>query len=250
VPSSSPESRRALASSFGNVAVLYDRVRFDYWPAGVDRLVEGLQLAPTDEVLDLAAGTGKLTRELVPRFRRVVAVEPNAEMRALIAGVETLAGTAEGIPVPDAAFDAVFVADAFHWFDWPVALAEIARVLRPRGGLALIWNHWWETEPPIPAQALELLDDRFSGSGARHLWDNEDWHAGFAASPFEPPTEETLVERVEVDGSRLVDLYLTTSSLAVMPDEEREALERDLRELVRGRFSIPVQIQLAWTRVL
>jgi len=167
----------------------------------------------------------------------------------LISGVETLAGTAEQIPFSDSQFDAVFVADAFHWFDWPVALGEIARVLRPRGGLALIWNHWWETEPPIPDAALELLNARFSESGARNLWDNEDWRDGFAGSAFEPLVEDALVERVDVDGSRLVELYLTTSSLAVMPAYEREKLARDLARLVSGRFTIPVEVLLAWTRV-
>jgi ubiquinone/menaquinone biosynthesis C-methylase UbiE len=243
-----PGSRKALADSFGNVSELYERVRLEYWPASVDRLTEALELDPSAEVLDLAAGTGKLTRALAPRFHRVVAVEPNAAMRALIRGVETFEGTAERIPLPDSEFDAVFVADAFHWFDWPVALAEIARVLRPRGGLALIWNHWWETEPPIPEKALELLHARFEQSGARHLRDNEDWRDGFAGSPFQPLTEETLVERFEVDGARLVELYLTTSSLAVMPGDERDELASELNRLVRGSFAIPVQIQMAWTR--
>jgi ubiquinone/menaquinone biosynthesis C-methylase UbiE len=245
-----PASRKAaLADSFGDVAELYERVRLPYSDAAVDRLVEALGLDLSAEVLDLAAGTGKLTRALVGRFGRVVAVEPNAAMRALIENAETLAGSAEHIPIADSQFDAVFVGDAFHWFDWPVALAEIARVLRPGGALALIWNHWWETEPPIPDAALTLLSARFDESGARHLRDNENWRDGFAGSAFEPLSEEALAERLEVDGPRLVDLYLTTSSLAVMGPVERSALERQLRELVRGRFSIAVQVQLAWTRV-
>ena len=241
--------KQALADSFGNVAELYDRVRLEYSDAAVDRLSRELELESSAAVLDLAAGTGRLTRRLVERFHRVAAVEPNDDMRTLISGVETLAGTAEQIPFSDSQFDAVFVADAFHWFDWPVALGEIARVLRPRGGLALIWNHWWETEPPIPDAALELLNARFSESGARNLWDNEDWRDGFAGSAFEPLVVDALVERVDVDGSRLVELYLTTSSLAVMPAYEREKLARDLARLVSGRFTIPVEVLLAWTRV-
>jgi SAM-dependent methyltransferase len=240
--------KQALAGSFGNVAELYDRVRLDYSDVALDRLCAGLGLAGEAEVLDLAAGTGRLTRKLAQRFGRVVAVEPNASMRALIEGVETLEGTAERIPLPDDDFDAVFVADAFHWFEWPVALVEIARVLRPRGGLGLIWNYWWEVEPPIPDAALELLNARFSESGARRLWDEESWRDGFAGSPFEPLTEETLIERVDVDGSRLVELYLTTSSMAVLPEDERQRLGRQLARLVAGNFTIPVQVVLAWTR--
>jgi ubiquinone/menaquinone biosynthesis C-methylase UbiE len=243
-------SRSALADSFGNVAELYERVRLGYSDAAVDRLIQALGLDPRSSVLDLAAGTGKLTRALVPRFERVVAVEPNDEMRDRIEGVDALAGTAERIPLPDSQFDAVFVGDAFHWFDWPVALAEIARVLRARGGLALVWNHWWETEPPIPDEALELMNARFEQSGARHLRDNENWRDGFEGSVFEPVQEETLTERVDVDGSRLVELYTTTSSLAVMPARERDALAAELNRLVRGRFSIPVSVLLAWTRLV
>ena len=241
--------KQALAGSFGNVAELYHRVRIDYSDAAVDRLGSALGVEADSEVLDLAAGTGRLTRKLAHRFQRVVAVEPNASMRALIDGVETFEGTAERIPLPDDAVDAVFVGEAFHWFDWPVALAEIARVLRPRGGLGLIWNYWWEVEPPIPDEALELLNVRFSESGARNLREDENWRDGFAGSPFEPLTAETLSERVDVDGSRLVELYLTTSSLAVMPSGDREALARELNRLIGGSFTIPVQVVLAWTRL-
>src|SRR5262249_50970017 len=95
-------------------------------------------------VLDLAAGTGKLTRDLVPSGARVIAVEPLDEMREhlvrLLADVEALGGTAEDIPLEDGSVDAVVCAQAFHWFDPERALPEIHRVLRPGGGLALLYN--------------------------------------------------------------------------------------------------------------
>lgn len=241
--------RRALADSFGNVADLYERVRLPYSDAAVERLCAELGLGGSEEVLDLAAGTGKLTRALAPRFRRVVAVEPNRSMRGLIDAAEAVEGSAESIPLADASFDAVFVGDAFHWFARPDVLEEIARVLRPRGGLALVWNHWWETEPSVPDAARRLLDARFEQSGGLGIRNEEDWRAAFPGSPFAPLAEDTLHERIEVDGSRLVDLYLTTSSFAVLPAGERAVLEAELRALVQGRFAIPVQARLAWTRL-
>ena len=112
----------------------------------LDRAQEVLELDPGARVLDLAAGTGRLTRELSRRFREVVAVEPDERMRAVHG--EALAGSAEAIPLDDESVDAVFVGEAFHWFDPAAAIPELVRVLRPRGGVAIVSTHWWETEPP------------------------------------------------------------------------------------------------------
>ena len=102
-------------------------------------------------MLDLAAGTGKLTRQLVALGANVIAVEPDAGMRATFArvvpGVEMLAGSAEAIPLADASVDAVFVGQAFHWFRAEAALAEMHRVLRPGGGFGLLWNTWHDDDP-------------------------------------------------------------------------------------------------------
>jgi ubiquinone/menaquinone biosynthesis C-methylase UbiE len=136
------QASRNLALSFGNVAELYERVRTEYPQEALDLLSSELELDRGATVLDLAAGTGKLTRPLAERFARVVAVEPNDAMRRMIDGAEVHAGTAERIPLPNASVDAVFVGEAFHWFDGPAALREIARVLRPAGGLALLWKQW------------------------------------------------------------------------------------------------------------
>ena len=113
-------------------------------------------------VVDLGAGTGKLTRTLVELGHDVVAVEPLEEMleqlRANVPGVEALTGAAEQIPLPDESADAVVAAQAFHWFDQAVALREIARVLRPGGVLGLIWNARDDTEPWV-ARLSELTGD-------------------------------------------------------------------------------------------
>ena len=139
-------------------------------------------------MLDLAAGTGRLTRELRGAFAHVIAVEPDDAMRALIAHADVLAGTAEAIPLPDSSVDAVFVGEAFHWFDAERAVPEIARVLRPRGGVALFSNLWWDTEPPLPDAALELLREPFVASGRADAV--ETWRDVFARSAFEPLRDE------------------------------------------------------------
>jgi len=138
------ETRHERSLSFGSQAAAYERGRPSYPPEAIDWL-----LAPTAgwaarDVLDLGAGTGKLTTRLVERGLSVVAVDPIAEMldvlRATLPDTPALLGTAEQIPLPDDAVDAVLVAQAWHWFDPRRAVAEVARVLRPGGRLGLVWN--------------------------------------------------------------------------------------------------------------
>jgi SAM-dependent methyltransferase len=138
------DPRRERSLSFGSQAAAYERGRPSYPPEAVDWL-----LAPTDtwvarDVLDLGAGTGKLTTRLVERGLTVIAVDPIAEMlemlRTALPDTPALLGSAEQIPWPDNAVDAVLVAQAWHWFDQERAVAEIARVLRPGGRLGVLWN--------------------------------------------------------------------------------------------------------------
>jgi SAM-dependent methyltransferase len=241
----SPEAR--LAQSFGAAASEYERVRPDWPREAVDRAAALLGLGRDAEVVDLAAGTGKLTRLLAERFARVVAVEPDARMRALLDGA--VAGTAEAIPLPDGSADALFVGDAFHWFDAPVALAEIARVLRPRGGLVLLWNDWWETEPPIPEAAAELLREPFERSGRSFQADVYKWRGAFDGSAFEPPREERLRGETTRSAEELATLYCSTSSIASLDPAEREELRRRLVELLEGQYRLPVEVELVWTRL-
>ena len=135
------------ARSFDRAAVEYERARPGY-PAAV---LDVLPLAADAEVLDLGAGTGKLTRVLTQRYRRVVAVEPLDGMRAILEQVvpeaESVPGSAELIPLPDGSVDGVFAGQAFHWFSNDEAVTEIARVLRPGGVLALIWNEPVDPSP-------------------------------------------------------------------------------------------------------
>jgi SAM-dependent methyltransferase len=137
--------RDARARSFGTIAEAYHRHRPGYPAAAVDWALAPLATPVTDRaLLDLGAGTGKLTAALVGRAATVTAVEPDPGMldvlRAALPGVTALAGDAEHIPLPDASVHAVLVGQAFHWFDPERSTAEIARVLRPGGVLALLWN--------------------------------------------------------------------------------------------------------------
>jgi SAM-dependent methyltransferase len=129
--------------SFGRVVEAYERSRPLYAPDAVAWIARRF---PFRDVLDLGAGTGKLTRQLVPLAQTVVAVEPDDEMRAMlervVPGVDVRAGSAEAIPADDASVDVVTVAQAFHWFDTDAALAEMHRVLRTGGGFAIVFNRW------------------------------------------------------------------------------------------------------------
>jgi SAM-dependent methyltransferase len=138
------EQIRDAARGFGDNADAYEAARPSYPAEALAHIVGHGRIGPGRRVLDLAAGTGKLTRLLVPSGADVVAVEPVAAMRdrlmALLPGVEVHDGTAEHLPLADRSVDAVTVAQAFHWFDPVLALAEVRRVLHPGGHLLLVWN--------------------------------------------------------------------------------------------------------------
>ena len=241
------------ATSFGRRAEDYDRVRPEYPPAAVDLVVSRLGLGTEAVVLDLGAGTGKLTRPLVERFPRVIAVEPDPGMRAVLTrateAYRVLDGRAEAIPLDDASVDAVLVGEAFHWFDTEPALGEIARVLRPCGGLGLIWKHWWETEPPVPPAAAELMKRVYERPDLERP-PNEDWRGSFAASPFGDLREDTLDhEPLTLDGDDLVTLILTTSVFGSLPPDEFDRVEVELRKLVTGEYLVPVKAALNTTRL-
>jgi SAM-dependent methyltransferase len=236
----------SLARSFGRVAETFHRIRPAYSQPLLDLTQQVLELPRHATVLDLAAGTGRLTHELAQRFARVIAVEPDREMRTLISDGEVLVGSAEAIPLPEASVDAVFVGEAFHWFDAAAAITELSRVLRPRGGLALISVHWWETEPPLPDAALELLAEPYERFRNQR---NPPWDGAFAGSPFEPLQKAHFMEGVTLDPDTLLELYSTTSSLAALPAGERTALFAEVRASLTGPYRLPIRHELTWTRL-
>jgi len=237
---------RPLRLSFGRVAETYHRTRPPLSQELLDRAQHALGLGPEERVLDLAAGTGRLTHELALRFAHVVAVEPDDDMGALIGDGDVVAGTAEAIPLRDSSVDGVFVGEAFHWFDAAAAIPELVRVLRPRGGLALISTHWWETQPALPEAAEELLRRPYIRFRDQR---NPPWDDAFVDSPFEPLRAELFEDEVAMDADSLLELYSTTSSLAALPHGERAALFAEVRPQLAGPYRLPIRQELTWTRL-
>jgi SAM-dependent methyltransferase len=177
------------------------------------------------DVVDLAAGTGKLTRSLVALGHRVTAVEPLPEMiahlEAAAPGVPAVVGTAESMPLPDASADVVTVAQAFHWFDQRPALGEIARVLRPDGVLAVVWNTRDDREPWV----AQLSEEALGVESVRTVHDVVE-PVG-ASGRFGAVEHASFAFVQQLDRELLLDLVLSRSYCAVMtPAERAPVMER------------------------
>ncbi len=221
-PLNDPPTREARALSFGAAADIYDRSRPSY-PAEAVRDVVGA--GPAD-VLDLGAGTGKLTRVLVAEGHRVVVAEPDAgmlaQLRSVLPGVETHQASAESLPFPDATFDAVVVGQAAHWFDPEVAMPEIARVLRPGGRIGLFWNTRDESLPWV---------EEFGVLVGREDAAHDDENGGELGPSFGEPTVRRYRHRQTLDVDGLVDLAHSRSALLALPADERAERLAAVREL-------------------
>jgi SAM-dependent methyltransferase len=242
----------------------------DGWPDQYERgrpgwpreAVELLDLPPAATVLDLGAGTGKLTRLLATVFGGVVAVEPADAMRRVLAArcpqAEARPGIAQAIPLPDGSVDAVFAAEAFHWFDDDRSLAEIARVLRPGGALALLWNlpggPW---EPPIAAVEALLYErlpkgdfdyDPLDLDGPRRA--DAEWRGSFAAAGFEPVRHTRIANPQSLDRDGLVAFFASMGWIADLDDDERLPLLDEMRSLLSdGAYQRLWTTHVYWTRL-
>lgn len=241
------------ASSFGAAAVAYAEHRPDYAQAAV---CWALGPAPGPRVLDLGAGTGKLTATLVALGAEVVAVEPDpamlTELRRSLPGVRALSGSAESIPLPDASVDAVLAGNAMHWFDMAVARPEIARVLAPGGILAGLWNLMDDHVEWIAGLA------RVSGSAAIGPRDTPaGWRAETAemhlpkksgtAARFGSPEQAEFPHGQRRTADSLVATIATRAGMLVMPEQEQEATLARIRGFLastpataRGEFTLPM----------
>jgi SAM-dependent methyltransferase len=229
----------AAATGFARAAAEYERGRPGY-PAAA---LEPLELSPDLVVLDLAAGTGKLTRLLIDSVATVIAVEPVAEMRAALpASVDARDGTAERIPLEDSSVDLVTVAQAFHWFDGDAALVEIHRVLRPGGRLALVWNRRVEDEPPN--DAIEAILAPYRGDVPTHRTDT--WRPAFERTRlFGPLQEHVFANEQLLDADGMADRIGSISFVASLPEEERTRVVGAARELAAaGPVTIPYRTQV------
>ena len=222
-----------LAENFGAAADAYERGRPGYPPEAVEAIVRFMGLRPGRAVLDLAAGTGKLTRLLVPTGAHVIAVEPVPGMReqlqAIVPGAEILDGTAEAIPLANGSVAGAVVAQAFHWFDQVRAVSELHRVIEPNGGLAIIHNKRDESVPWV-ARMTELLEE---ATGSETPVEQFGWREKLARlAHFELVEELDIphVHRLSRDG--VIDRVTSVSTVAGLEERERAALVERIRELI------------------
>jgi MOSC domain-containing protein YiiM/SAM-dependent methyltransferase len=240
------------ARGFAAAADAYERARPGYPAEAVTTIVERLDLRPGRTLLELGAGTGKLTRLLVPSGARILALEPVAEMRALLAAAapsaELVEGAAESIPLPAASVDAVVVAQAFHWFDTIRALSEIHRVLRPGGLLLLAWNRRDTSVPWVKAMVAILADVE---AGEPRGW----WPVVEACALFASWTTaaDHHAQRLTRDG--VLDRVRSISHVAAAEPAVREALlarvsavlDADPDTAGRELVELPYDTKLTWT---
>jgi SAM-dependent methyltransferase len=243
-------------TGFGSAAERYARGRPDYPEDAVAGVLRRLGVGADGTVLDLAAGTGKLTRTLAALVARVIAVEPSEGMlrvlREGLPGVDARAGDAAAIPVDDASVDAVFVAQAFHWFGTPAVCVEIARVLRPGGGFALVWNHEdWDDAGFDWLPAFRRLTQPHRDACGE--FPAEQWQQAIADSGLFAPLEHAETGHVQrATGEHVVDLVASWSWIANLPDARRTELLDAIRELIGSdtRLALPYRTELHWTRLL
>jgi ubiquinone/menaquinone biosynthesis C-methylase UbiE len=214
-------------------------------------------------VLDLAAGTGKLTRLLIPAFDRVVAVEPQEAMRrvfhALCPKGEVFAGIAEQIPLTDASVDAVFVAEAFHHLGNERSVCEIARVLRLGGILVLMWNLPAGAWQPATAAVDQLLSERLSKTQefnydpldlSPRRYPSGEWREAFARSRFENLRERRLPNPQMLDRDGLVAFFASMGWIADLRDADRlPLLERVKSLLDAAEYQRLWETHIHWTRL-
>ena len=241
---------------FGREAEVYERVRPSYPADAVTWLVDNLGLGPGAVVLDLAAGTGKFTRLLVPSGASVLAAEPVEGMRrrfvAAVPGVSMVAAVAEALPFANRSLDAVTVAQAFHWFDADQAFGEFARVLRRRGRVGLIWNARDRSSDWV--NEVWSIMDRVEKRAPWRDHEKGDDSAPRTTDGFGPRHAETFRQEQSITPEGVVDRIASVSHVAVLPPAERQRVLDEVRTVLaqhpdaRGRseLRIPYRVDAYW----
>lgn len=234
------------SQAFGGVASTYQHARPGYPDSAVDHLRRSLRLGRGGSVLDLAAGTGKLTERLRSPGLRVVAVEPVAgmlaELQRRLPDIEARRGTAESIPADRGEFDAVAVAQAFHWFDHTRALSEIVRVLAPGGAVGLLWNRR-APDDLVWAQVEQLLG-RYRGDTPAHR--DHAWRQAIEADDRYEALEDAHFEHDQhADRQLLVDRVASISFVAALSVADRADLLTEVHQLPTT-LDLPAQFCLRY----
>jgi SAM-dependent methyltransferase len=230
------------ATGFASAVDAYERGRPSYPDEAVAGLARDFGLTRDSTVLDLAAGTGKLTERLIPHVGRVVALDPSEPMldrlRRRLPEATALSGTAEAIPLADASVDAVFVGEAFHWFRTADACREIARVLVEGGGLALLWNRArWDVADLPWLPEFEVLTTPYRRAAGPFPADA--WKVALERTELFEPLSEAWVEDVRHDSTEgVVALVASWSWIANLEDDERTKLLTAVHGLIGDRSEL------------
>jgi SAM-dependent methyltransferase len=240
------EVHEVAARGFEAEAETYDRARPSYPQDAVDWLIGALDIGPGRRLVDLAAGTGKLTALIAGAGADLAAVEPVPAMRALLRqrlpGLPVLAGVAESLPFAARSLDAVTVAQAFHWFDAGRAMAELARVVKPGGHLGLIWNardrsvDWvdqvWSVLDRVERQAPWRDHRDGTGCADTSLRRGEGHLVGDLGSGWTPWNEARFYHAHESSHQDVIDRMRSVSHIAVLPPAEQQAVLGEIRTVL------------------
>ena len=224
-------SKEAHARSFGTAAATYERGRPPYPPEALDWLLPG----GAGRVLDLGAGTGKLTRQLAGRGLDVVAVEPLEGMREqlsqVLPGTPVLDGSAEHIPLPDGSVDAVLAAQAWHWVTPERAAPEVARVLVPGGTLGLVWNERDDAEPWV-TELNRIVDELGQKMAADAMRAGNDHDHPRVGPPFGPLERHQVRWTHQTSAPEVLDMIASRSYVILLPGDQRDRLLASVRHLL------------------
>lgn len=223
---------RLAAQGYATAADAYEKGRPDYPRGAIELLRDTLRIDASSVVLDLGAGTGKLTRLLAPTGARLLALEPVEGMRRklgqMVPSATLLDGVAEAIPLPEASVDAAVAAQSFHWFHGDLALAEIHRVLRPKRRLALLFNLRDERVDWV-ARISRVLDRHGRDAPTHRIGA---WRRSFTETPlFAPLGEHEFTHAQELDLDGLLERVASISYIAALPLQERYAVLNEIRDL-------------------